>query len=234
MQLSVQPTSRPRRERFGTGQSLLVFDDFLLKPERVRSFALALEDRYTTPGRLYYPGMRARAELPLDGVSASIGRHVNWDLGACDVEAHFSVITLRDTQLVRSQRVPHVDSVCDNTLVGLLYLNLPEDCRGGTGFFRHRPTRIEHVAGGRLPEDISQQFIDSRRTGYIRGTTKYWELIHVVDMRFNRLVVYNGSVFHSPIVADDDFGSTFRSRRLTLNITFTSRSVGAALRLSAV
>ena len=36
-------------------------------------------------------------------------------------------------------RAPHIDTVM---LAGVVYLNLPEQCRGGTAFYRHRATGI--------------------------------------------------------------------------------------------
>jgi hypothetical protein len=54
--------------------------------------------------------------------------------------------------------------------------------------------------------------------GYITESTATWELVHLVEMKYNRLVLYDARLFHSGFFGEDDFGSTDDSRRLTLNV----------------
>ncbi|MCA9706588.1 MAG: hypothetical protein KDK70_12115 [Myxococcales bacterium] len=71
-------------------------------------------------------------------------------------------------------RMPHIDSVM---LAGVVYLNLPEHCRGGTAFFRHRPTGIaewrvrtrEAVAPAAVRAAIELGFDEDYRRGVYEG-----------------------------------------------------------------
>ena len=87
----------------------------------------------------------------------------------------------------------HADNSCAS-LAGVLYLNLPDDCRGGTAFWRHRATGLD-----RQP---TQQELD--HFGYTieefcaeRNDRDAWERLMVCPMRYNRLVVYPTVQFHS-------------------------------------
>jgi hypothetical protein len=52
----------------------------------------------------------------------------------------------------------------------------------------------------------------------IAGTTERWKLLHFVEMKFNRFVMYPGCLFHSGFARDDSFGEALPERRLTQNV----------------
>lgn len=52
----------------------------------------------------------------------------------------------------------------------------------------------------------------------ICGTTEHWELLHSAEMRFNRLVAYPASLFHTGHAESGRFGVDTATRRLTQNI----------------
>jgi len=60
-------------------------------------------------------------------------------------------------------------------------------------------------------------------TGYPTESTAMWELTEVVPMKFNRLVVYDSNLFHTPHFHEDCFGETLETRRLTQNLYFNLR-----------
>lgn len=84
-----------------------------------------------------------------------------------------------------------------------MYLTLPEQCQGGTVFFRHKPTGDYWLR----PE---------RRARYNFDDAAEWEESYRVPMAFNRLVCYPGRLFHA--VGTPYFGDTIRNARLTLNL----------------
>jgi len=84
----------------------------------------------------------------------------------------------------------------------VVYLNLSEQCSGGTDFFRHRPTG--HVRNENGVAFYNRDF---------RDPTK-WELVQRVDMRFNRALFTLAWRFHSPAFT---FGTEKENARLTIN-----------------
>jgi hypothetical protein len=130
----------------------LVVDGFYRDPDLVRAFALAL--RYRAPASMH-PGYAALASLPLEPfVSFVYGLLGHWyyaspeamekEGGACQffrVEQR-----LHEPPRPASSR-PHADI---QLLSGMVYLTPPDECRGGTSFFRH----VETGAQALLPKDL--------------------------------------------------------------------------------
>jgi hypothetical protein len=106
---------------------------------------------------------------------------------------------------------------------GILYLSRPEDCRGGTEFFRHLPTGTE-----RAPFDDEE----ARAHGYPaakemvarileRDTVddSKWEMTMRVPMRFNRLILLRPWLWHT---AGEAFGDSLENGRLVYLMFFAS------------
>jgi len=103
---------------------------------------------------------------------------------------------------------------------GVVYLNRPEDCQGGTAFWRHKkydiiacPTVDEIRSKGRRPQRVYAELqADSNEVDK-------WEQIHVAEMKFNRGVFYNSRFFHSrwPLAA---FGDSKENARLIIATFF--------------
>ena len=84
----------------------------------------------------------------------------------------------------------------------IVYLNLPEQCRGGTSLFRHRATG--HVCNKNGVEYYASDFSDSAK----------WELLEEVGMKFNRALLLPAWLFHS---LSFTFGDSVENARMTLN-----------------
>lgn len=91
----------------------------------------------------------------------------------------------------------HSDALYDSHAL-VLYLSKPEDCKGGTAFWRHKrtgftawPTQRQILAKGKNPQRVWE------------GITKdwddlnAWEQTHLAEMKFNRAICYPTSMFHS-------------------------------------
>jgi hypothetical protein len=91
----------------------------------------------------------------------------------------------------------HSDDICAQW-ASVLYLNLPEQCSGGTAFWRHRelgieclPSRDELERRGINPVVFYQQMdLDWR-------DLKKWEMVHHAKMAWNKFITYPTSFFHS-------------------------------------
>ncbi len=109
--------------------------------------------------------------------------------------------------------------------IGIVYLNLPRQCRGGTSFFTHRPTGIccwpdLYLSKLKQPGFEQRVFRDMARMDR-------WDENLRVSMVFNRLILFDSRMFHQ---APCYFGSTLQNGRLTLNVFFDEISDARLIR----
>jgi hypothetical protein len=149
----------------------------------------------------------------------------------------FSAIQNRDYRLSPWQRQPHIDQ----GVTAMVYLNPEEMCSGGTGLYRHRPTGLSRVPIGITAElvQLAQQhgisaqalrtpdgyaeFMNTvffrpeyavQGNAYINDGNEFWELLYKIEMKPNRLVIFDGRVFHSQHIAPDQFRDFFRMNQI--------------------
>ena len=149
--------------------------------------------------------------------------------------AYFSLLTHRETELTRFQRVPHFDSLNVDYFALVHYLN-PGNF-GGTGFFRHRPTGFERLTQDRFPQFTQAAEGHFRMHGepaaqYIRGSDDHFELIATMNYRPNRIIAYLGNLSHSGIAhLEQDIDANPVTGRLTANL-FSAVRLKLFVRLS--
>ena len=178
----------------------------------------------------FYPGLRriltkqdTAAFAYVDRACREATKFVAGAFGAVGfnlIEASFSMVTTRPSDLVVPQRAPHFDSVHDNYVALLHYLRVPEGT--GTAFFRQRSTGIEFVT-----PDNADRFVEAAKdevptlpddVGYIYGSNRFFEQIGAVEAVPDRLLIYQGSLLHSGIIPSDmAFSDDPRTGRLTAN-----------------
>ncbi len=194
--------------------SLIVIDDFLADPQLARNRALALNyDPAFKNGN--YPGLPSTQPLPIPGLDEAVSRIVGMKLKPQPgtMHGHCRLTLAGDS----GRSGVHIDPCAYS---GILYLSLPQHCRGGTDFFRHKRTGLE-----RVPQTVQQM----HAAGYAdinqlieevvnRDTLKpgCWEKTFTVPMRFNRLVLFSPWMFHNSARA---FGTGPDSGRL-VNLMF--------------
>ena len=86
----------------------------------------------------------------------------------------------------------------------VIYLNKDEECKGGTAFYRHKKTGIEFVKG---IDDFTKVF-ESEKSSYdnfITDSNDDWELLELIEMKFNRMVMYPPNIYHSGYISRKDF-----------------------------
>ncbi len=91
----------------------------------------------------------------------------------------------------------HSDDICA-TFASVLYLNLPDQCKGGTAFWKHVDKGIE-----RLPSraELERQTVNA--DAFYASMDKEWKDLSLwrqanfVPMKFNRFVTYPTCYFHS-------------------------------------
>lgn len=137
----------------------LLVDGFLRDPEHVRSLAMAMRFKRPTSS---HPGEVAIASLdakPLvDFLYDCIGHEYFESPAVMQREAaacQFFRMARRTGEAARSlPERPHADH---GLLAGLVYLDPPQSCHGGTSFYRHQPTGADtlfprELMAGRCPD----------------------------------------------------------------------------------
>jgi len=110
---------------------------------------------------------------------------------------------------------PHVDF---GHVSSFTYLNPSDSCTGGTRIYRHIPTNKMNVVQRGSPslEWMTQKKLDKP----LVESTEEWELVKFLEMKYNRLVVFNSSLIHKVDLGNGGFDMTIDNVRLCLNCFF--------------
>lgn len=193
-------------------KNLVVIDNFYRDPSAVRKLALT-KARYFDAHELdaQFSGTESRQSFYNKAVVDKIERAIGDKIVVDPKHFSFAVFCKTFARDERS-RIVHVDQ---SDWTGLVYLSRPEDCRGGTTFYKHNETRMDLVPPpGHLTtlgyHDRSD-FIDR----FVRPEGKKldrWSPIAHIGMKFNRMVLFRaGDMFHA---ADGYFGTEDENCRL--------------------
>jgi hypothetical protein len=184
--------------------SIIVVDDFYANPIEVRNFALNQE--FYLQGN--FPGYRTDSFLndtikeAIDYVIYPFAGHVtNWN----DENKNSSCGAFQYTTEDHHSWL-HSDGGVQWAAVLYLTPNAPPSA--GTGFYRHKRTRMDrfiYLTEKPTEKDLNHPYL----TDY-KDMTK-WELTDVVSNKFNRLVLYDATMFHKSM---DYFGKDKLSGRL--------------------
>jgi hypothetical protein len=226
----------PRIETLPVGShgQCLVIDDALLDPHWWVALAAEHSARFAAPAHNAYPGVELR--LP-DALSARLdgffAQHIRERLGArrtLRMYSRLSLVTRAPATLAPTQWICHRDRMelepgrCVAACV--LYL-FADPSLGGTSFFLPRRTAREtaqlvHDSGALAAADFSARY--GLQAGYPVHSNDWFEKVLTVPARFNRLIFYDGMLFHAgDITAPEELDADPRRGRLTLNGFFTCR-----------
>ena len=204
-------------------QPVIVIDDFVPAPERLRAAAETLE--YQVMGR-HYPGLRAEvAADEVDAYLAPIQTLITETFGfrepARVISAGYSIVTTRPADLTPIQRLPHFDGLEAERVALLHYLNGQE--QGGTAFYRHRSTGFETISAechaaydAALHREVAEHGLPD--PAYISGDTALYERIARFEAKPNRALIYRGHLLHCADLPEGlDFTPDPKRARLTVN-----------------
>ncbi len=197
--------------------SLLIIDDFLTDPHLARSAALGLDyDPRQKDGN--YPGTLSTHPLPIAGLDEAVSGIIGSRVKPQSATSHGHCrLTLAGD---KGQSGVHIDPCFYS---GILYLSLPEHCRGGTDFFRHKRTGLDRVPATQA-EMVAVGYADPNRLieEVVNADTlkpSRWEKLFTVPMRFNRLILFSPWLFHN---SARGFGNSAESGRLVHLMFFAS------------
>lgn len=206
----------------------VVIDDFLLEPESLAAAAVQHRAGFAAAPTNAFPGIEMRMSAEVDArLNDFFMLHVRRLLGArrvTEMYSRLSMVTLAPEQLSPLQRLCHHDNGDDipgiSFPASVLYL-FKDAALGGTSLYRPKQGRQEMA---RLMEQWAQlpsgEFSEVIGTapGYLNASNEYFELICTVPARWNRIVFYDGGIFHSAHITQPELLSDDPARgRLTLN-----------------
>ncbi len=239
--LEVNPACEVKVEEVGLGKrKVLLADNFFKHPGEMGRLALNLyyhEDRTLVGG---YPGSRAVITLDTTALIGTLSKLWGEPLVPYHSNYHpviFSAIINKDYQLNAWQRQPHIDQ----GVTAMVYLNPEGMCFGGTGLYRHRPTGLDRLPitvnaevvrlaqqHGMNPsvlrrEDGYAEFMNTvmfkpdyamHENLYINDGNEFWELLYRIDMKPNRLVIFDGRMPHSQHIKANEYREFYRINQI--------------------
>ncbi len=194
----------------------IVVDDFYRNPDKVREFAL--QTKFDDNDGSQWMGSHATKRAPgtretLMRISSVVSKdHVpNWDELDAMYKVHKRIVCGGFSALFQRQLgAVHAHGNAGD-YIGLVCLSNPNDCkdRKAAMFFRHRQTGMEA-----LGTDIEvNRAIYKDRFDYAK-----WQVMDAVDMKYNRLVLFDSRYFHGP---SPGFGTHLANSRLIQVFCFT-------------
>jgi hypothetical protein len=231
---------RPVVSRVGVGPGAVctVLDGVLAEPQALVDLALKHRAAFTMARENAFPGL----ELPLpqtvlDRFGECFSQHARAAIGARRVlssSGRLSMVTLPPERLGAIQRVCHRDRLgtTPDQCVGAAVLYLFHDQRlGGTSFFRSRHDAAATEALMRRWSGMQAPAFEAETgwpAAYLTRSNEHFEHLAHIAPRFNRLVCYDGSLFHGSHIAQPELLSDDPARgRLTLNLFFVCRRSAA-------
>ncbi|MEO8673606.1 MAG: DUF6445 family protein [Tahibacter sp.] len=214
------------------GHHCYVVDDALRDPHGWVDRAAAHRDQFETTGHNAFPGPELRMPDALSSQLDDFFRlHIRQRLGArrtLRMYSRLAMVSAAAATLQPRQWICHRDrfEVPADQCVAASVLYLFRDASlGGTSFFRPRRAAAEI---DRLVHDSGQmdgaQFVERYgiQPGYMTASNAWFEKVASVEARWNRLIFYDGSLFHcADITQTDKLDTDPRRGRLTLNGFFT-------------
>jgi hypothetical protein len=218
---------------------IIVIDDFLTNAQGVADTAATLpafplEGRTGYPGRRHQIGPGDKASSCVMSILKGAGPLIQSHYAADNFrvfEASFSLVTTPPAEMSQKQRMPHYDWDDPDYLAIMLHLHHVPDT--GTAFYRHVASGIEqvrHDAATELRKVVQGELAEYNLNPAGSGgpSDAYYEKIFQVEGRFNRLVIYQGSLLHSGYFPPDfNYSGDPRTGRLTANVFIqTAKSSG--------
>jgi tetratricopeptide (TPR) repeat protein len=187
---------------------LHIIDDFLPDPDSYRQQALTQTFHQTRYAGQNYPGRQTdgqACQTIMQALADQLGKTIKFispDNGSYRIS--FADSTAR-TDI-------HVDNESGDafaTYAAVLYLNLPQQCQGGTQFWQHTPSnwvgrppdQQVRAAGYANFKSFQQRHLPRQEQGVMFNQLsqmhQQWRQVLEVPMRQNRLILYRGDFFHS-------------------------------------
>ena len=228
------PTPRIQRVSIRGRHVCHVIDDALLDPDALVEYAARHTGDFAKAGHNAYPGPELR--MP-DAFSAQLNAfftaHASRAFDVRRTERMYSRLAITTTppeQLTPLQSVCHIDRFAveprQRIIASVLYL-FRDERLGGTSFYgpKYPPEELMPMiadADGMDAATFGERY--GLDIGYMTASNAWFEKLRTVPARYNRIIFYEGTIFHSGEIAHPELLSRDpRAGRLSLNGFFTCR-----------
>jgi hypothetical protein len=226
------PLPNINSHKLSNGQTCWVVDDVLLRPERLRQLAIEQSASFTQAPFNAYPGLEfPMPESVSDQLRDFFNTHIRPLFNArrtIKMNSRMAMVTMPPAQLQARQWICHRDSAwvdpghCIAASVLYLFHNAN---LGGTDFYAPVQPMAEidlfvHDASTLTNEEFAAKY--PIPANYFQGAPSLFERIGRVPAKFNRMIFYDGRIFHcGDIHAPESMSPDPVFGRLTLNGFFT-------------
>lgn len=197
--------------------NIFCIDDFYTNPYDVRE--LALKETYQNFGEHQnFPGQESIKSFYSNAI---IEKFENLIGNTILIEPE-KFIFGKFRYSIESDNAPtsiHLDSGVNWT--GIVYLSKDEDVEGGLGIYRHKMLQLNESPDEKKLKELACKDIaefDARYVYPISTDLDKWELISEIPIKFNRLILFQGSKYFHAI--NKQFGKNIQNGRLTQNFFF--------------
>lgn len=177
---------------------VVVIDNFYKNPDMVRELILKAPASTWKKFVRNYPDIRQNFNIDMSPLQQAVSNIS---------EKLFKVTLLDDIPFISNifyQKglppggfsAPHADI---NYLAALIYLNTPEECFGGTAFYRNRKTGLAYSRYTSADSPVLN------KNEFLTESNEDWEFIDLIEMRYNRFVLYRGNIFHNAYIKKEWF-----------------------------
>ncbi len=220
----------------GNGGLCVVVDNALVNPAGLRAWAA--QQPYLSPAGYPYPGHVCEVPPEMTArVTDHFSQHLRAHLGvrrALSNATRLSVIDTPPAQLAPVQWLCHRDRLAEQGsdilfAASVLYL-FDEPALGGTSFYAPRQSVAATEALVNDSQCLSPGDFTARygvQPGYMAGSNAYFERTAQVPAAWNRLIFYDGSLFHSADVNVQRLEPHPQNGRLTLNSFITCKRISS-------
>lgn len=178
-----------------------IVDNFFSEPKKVRRAALALD--YKAPNPQGVGGFAWRCDVPVSNeITKKLEKVWGFKIKPLLAEIRY---TLESADEIAKRRgiICHSDAGTSE-YTAVIYMSRPQDCKGGTAFFEHIPSKSKVHYPQKIPVDFR--------------SIPEWREYYCADMKFNRLVTYRSEIFHG--IKRPFFGTDIKSARMIQSIRF--------------
>jgi len=178
----------------------ITIDNFYNNPDEVRDYVLTQDFNITGnfPGKRTEPILNESTTEYISKLISYEGK-VDWANNK-EYNGSFQYTTKNDTSWIHADEYNH--------WAGVLYLTPNAPLNSGTGIFKHKEAglyKIPRMIDGSIDRELTNKIYNDA------GDISKWELVNYIGNVYNRLVIYQGDLFHTSLKY---FGNNLEDGRL--------------------
>lgn len=192
-------------------RKIVTVDNFYKNPDQVRDLALRIPPSINERIRTRLPGPRINAFYLMDHMGPVFDKIIrdSWPEYSNAIPVNHFFDVFRDATFVVNvmgeeflePRPPHIDYPDPRCFAAMVYLNTPEECQGGTGFytFDGADTGVEY--------GLNKTDNGEPTNVYVNGDMGDWKMHHMAEMKYNRMVIYQADLYHSAYITKEMYNN---------------------------